>query len=214
MNPPAPRRHRKAEPSWATYRQTVGDRSGLFAALNTIWGPRRALYPGSYLDLSPSTVFPSVTYIDTDVRAARFFARHELVASELQGRTPPASGPEVRFLHADYTSELPLPDAEFDLLISLYAGRVWDHCRQYLKPRGLLLANTSHGDASLAALEPHLHLVAAVLQRGNGYRLDRAALHTYLVPKKPTAADPDLIRRTGRGITYTRTAFAYLFQLT
>lgn len=214
MNPPAPRRHRQAEPSWATYRQTIGDRSGLFAALHTVWGPLRALYPGSYLDLSPSTVFPSVTYIDTDRRAARFFARQELVASELQGQTPTASGAEVRFLHADYTTALPLPDAEFDLLISLYAGPVWDHCRQYLKPHGLLLANTSHGDASLAALEPRLHLVAAVLQRGNDYRLDREALHTYLVPKKPTSADPDLIRRTGRGITYTRTAFAYLFQLT
>lgn len=213
MNSPAQGRRRTAGPSWGAYRQTIGDRSGLFAALKTVWGPLRALYPGSYLDLSPSTVFPSVTYADTDRRAARFFANQELVAAELQGHTHTAAEADVRFLHADYTTALPVPDAEFDLLISPYAGPVWDHCRQYLKPHGLLLANTSHGDASLAALEPRLELVAAVLQRGNEYRLIRETLHTFLVPKKPTAADPNLIRRTGRGIAYTRTAFAYLFQL-
>ena len=34
----------------------------------------RALYPGSYVDLAPSFVWPSVTYVDTDRRAAQFFA--------------------------------------------------------------------------------------------------------------------------------------------
>ena len=28
----------------------------------------------------------------------------------------------------------------------------------------------------------------------------------------PAAADPDLVRRSGRGIAYTRSAFAYLFR--
>ena len=119
----------------------------------------------------------------------------------------------MRFLHLDYTNELPVPATHFDLLISLYAGPVWDHCERYLKPHGLFLANTSHGDASLAALNPGLELVAAVLHRDEKYRLDLEALDTYLVPKKPDTADADRIRRTGRGVAYTRTAFAYLFRL-
>ena len=198
--------------SWATYRESIGDRSGLFAALSQAWAPERALYPGSYLDLSPSTAIPSVTYVDTDRRAARYFANEELVAAELEGRTGPGAGTEVRFLGADYTTALPLPAAGFDLLISLFAGPVWDHCRQLLSPSGLFLANTSHGDASLAALDPSLKLVAAVHHRGDKYRLDTSALETYLEPKKPGSADPDLIRSQGRGISYTRTAFAYLFR--
>ena len=204
---------RSAGPSWATYRQTIGDRSGLFAALTRVWAPSRALYPGSYLDLSPSTAIPSVTYVDNDRRAARFFADRERVAAELEGRTRDGAGAEVTFLHADYTTALPLPAAGFDLLISLYAGSVWDHCRQYLGPGGLLLANTSHGDGSVAALDPRLDLVGAVHHRGDTYRLDRSSLDSYLEPKTPAAADPDLIRRRGRGIAYTRTAFAYVFQL-
>jgi hypothetical protein len=48
--------------------------------------PWKALYPGSYIDLWPSTAIPSVAYVDTDCRAARYFADESLVAVELQGR--------------------------------------------------------------------------------------------------------------------------------
>lgn len=198
-------------PSWTTYRSSIGDRSGLFAALSTAWHPTTALYPGSYLDLSPSTAIPSVTYVDTDRRAARYFADEALAAAELQGRTLPEAGTDIAFLHADYKDPLPIPPASFDLLISLYAGPVWEHCRQYLSPNGILLANTSHGDASLAALDPTIRLVGAVHLRDDTYRLDTADLDSYLVAKRPSAADPDTIRRQGRGIAYTRTAFAYVF---
>lgn len=36
------------------------------------------------------------------------------------------------------------------------------------------------------------------------YRLDDAGLDGYLVPKQPKAANADLIRRSGRGIAYSR----------
>ena len=38
----------------------------MFRALAQAWAPRQALYPGSYVDLSPSTAVPAVTYVDTD----------------------------------------------------------------------------------------------------------------------------------------------------
>ena len=199
-------------PSWATYRESIGDRSELFTALSEVWGPTSALYPGSYLDLSPSTAIPRVVYVDTDRRAARYFGDPELVASDLAGRTLPGAAVAVEFVNGDYTQPLPVPEAAFDLLISLYAGPFWDQCQRYLKPSGLFLANSSHGDASLAALDPRLDLVAAVIHRDGRYRLDRDDLARYLIPKKPAAANPGLIRQSGRGIAYTRAAFAYVFQ--
>ena len=202
---------RHSAPSWSSYRGSIGDRSGLFGALSMAWHPAKALYPGSYLDLSPSTAIPSVTYVDTDRRAARYFADDALVAAELQGRRLPDAGTDIAFLHADYATPLPIPPAGFDLLISLYAGPVWEHCRQYLSPQGRFLANTSHGDASLAALDPTLRLEAVVHQRAGTYRLDTTNLDSYLVPTRPSAADPDTIRRRGRGIAYSKTAFAYVF---
>lgn len=205
---------RPARPSWTTYRQTIGDRSALFAALAETWAVGNALYPGCYLDLAPSTAIPAVTYVDTDRRASRFFADHDLVAAELRGRTRPGVEPSVRFLHADYTHPLDLPEAHFDLMISLYTGPLWDPCRRYLSPGGLFLANPSHGDAGLAALDPGLELVAAVHHSDGHYHVDTEALDDYLIPKQPAKADADAIRRAGRGIAYTRDAFAYLFRLT
>ncbi|WP_298888583.1 hypothetical protein [uncultured Serinicoccus sp.] len=136
--------------TWSQYRQSIGDRSGLFAAVVDRWPVGEALYPGSYVDLSPSTAIASVTYVDTDARAGRFFADTDLVEQELAGRTRPGAGARVRFLAADYTGPLEVPRRSVDLIVSLYAGPVSEHTRSYLRPGGWLLANTSHGDASLA----------------------------------------------------------------
>ena len=205
--------HRSTDPGWADYRESIGDRSGLFAALRSAFAPGTALYPGSYLDLSPSTAIPSVTYVDVDARAAQFFADEARVKAELEGRTAPGVHPDVRFLHADYTKPLSLPEQGFDLLISLYATAVWDSCRRYLRPGGLLLANASHGDASLAALDRGAELVSAVHARDGRYRLDRERLARYLVPKDAARADAALIRESGRGVGYTVPAFAYVFRV-
>lgn len=77
---------------------------------------------------------------------------------------------------------------------------------------GWLLATTSHGDASMAALDPAVRLAAAVHHRDGRYRIATDGLDRYLIPKRPQRADVDEIRASGRGIAYTHTAFAYLFQ--
>lgn len=202
----------RSSPSWLSYRESIGDRSGMYRALLEHWAPASALNVGSYLDLSPSTSIPSVTYVDTDRRAAKFFADHKRVMSELEGATAPGAAPEITFLEADFTHTLAVADESFDLLIALYTGPAWDSCARYLAPTGLFLANSSHGDASLAALDPRMTLVGAIHHRNGQYRIDRSDLDHYLIPKKPETADADLIRASGRGIGYTKTAFAYLFQ--
>jgi len=155
-----------------------------------------------------------VTYVDTDARAARYFADPGRVRAELAGRARPGAASEVRFLAADYTRPLEVADGSVDLVISLFAGPVWDHCRRYLRPGGWLLANTSHGDASLAALDLSVRLVGVAHHRDGHFRVSSDRLDSYLVPKRPEATDPDQIRRAGRGIAYTRSAFAYVFQAT
>ena len=201
-----------AAATWPGYRESIGDRSGLFGLLVDRWPVEEALYPGSYVDLAPSTAVASVTYVDVDRRAARYFADDAAVRADLAGRCRAAS-PAVRFVAGDYTGELGLPRASFDLLISLFAGSVWDHCSRYLRPGGLLLANASHGDASLAALDDRLELLAAFQGASTGWRIDTAGLERYLVPRDPRRADPEAIRASGCGVAYTRPAFAYLFRL-
>ena len=183
----------------------------MFGAVADFIPVERALYPGSYVDLSASTAFACVTYVDTDARAARFFADADLVAEELAGRCREGAGREVRFLAADYSQPFEVDDGSQDLVISLFAGPMWDAVRRYLRPGGWLLANASHGDASLAALDPSLELIAVIASGAHGHELVIDNLGEYLIPKRADRAREELIRSSGRGVEYTRSAFAYLF---
>ncbi|GAA1955459.1 class I SAM-dependent methyltransferase [Microbacterium aquimaris] len=202
----------RTRPTWESYRASIGDRSPMFAALHERWDIDRALYAGSYVDLSPSTAIRSVDYVDLDVRARRTFADRERIHAELEAHDPHRPDAEVRFHHADYRDPLDIDDGSVDLVISLYAGLVSDHCRRYLRPGGLLLANTSHGDAAVVALDPTYDLVGVFTHRDGDYRLVTRGMEGFLVPKATTPPDAEAIRASGRGIAYTRTAFAYVFR--
>ncbi len=109
------------------------------------------------------------------------------------------------------STDLGLPDEGFDLLISLYAGLVSEHCTRHLRIGGQLLVNPSHGDAARASIDPRYELTGVILSRSHDYVVSNSALDTYLVPRRPTEVTVDLIKKTGRGIVYTKSPFAYMF---
>lgn len=198
---------------WDEQDRHRGDRLRLFTALHDAIRPTTALYPGSFADIAPSFVIDDVTYVDSDRRAAQFFADVAGVDTIIANHRRAVGPARWRFIHTDYRDPLPVADAQVDLLISLYAGLVSEHCTRYLRVGGALLANASHGDAALAALDPRYELAAVVTARRGDYRVSERDLGRYLVPTDPSHATADHIRRTGRGIGYTRSAFAYVFRL-
>ncbi|CAN5855475.1 hypothetical protein BH23ACT10_BH23ACT10_25070 [soil metagenome] len=223
MRPPTrPRRGAGAsldvETFYADYdRRHPDDRIRLFAAVAEEIGPATVLYPGSYIDIAPSVLLDDVTYVDTDRRAARFFAQADAVAGLVQ-RTrsatagAPTSTATIRFHHADYRSPLPVADGSAHLLVSLYAGFVSEHCARYLAPDSWLLANPSHGDVAMAVLNPTLALAAVITTDEGGYRVRTDHLDRCLIPKRGHQPTADELRDTNRGIAYTLTAYAYLFR--
>lgn len=199
--------------TWAEQNLHDGDRIRLFGVVADAIDARTVLYPGSYADVAPSTAFDSVTYLDTDSRAATFFDDTAGVAEIVTAHGGPPH-PEITFHHADYTTRLDLPDGHFDLLVSLYAGFVSEHCTRYLRVGGTLLVNPSHGDVAMASIDPRHDLTGVVWSRAGDYRVATTDLDTYLVPKKPQAITIDGLHDWGRGIAYTRSPFAYLFTRT
>ncbi len=175
---------------WAKQDQHVGDRQRLFEAVAGVVDASDVLYPGSFVDIAPSFVFPSVTYVDADRRAARFFA--DRVGSAPTG----------------------LADGTFDLLVSLYAGFISEHCTGYLREGGTLLVNPSHGDAAMASIYPR-YTLSGVVSTGSGtYSVSRENLETYLVPKTDDVISAEYLHERGRGVAYTRAPYAYLFERT
>lgn len=59
------------------------ERLGMFVALTKHFSIERVLYPGSFVHVTPSFVFPKTTYVDLEQRAQQFFATpevHQLIA--------------------------------------------------------------------------------------------------------------------------------------
>ena len=197
---------------WQEQDRHPGDRSRLYRAVAGVVAAHNVLYPGSYVDITASFVFPKVTYVDVDRRAAQFFGDGEGVAQLIAGQPDSPVDAEFRFINRDYADDIGLPEASFDLLLSLYAGFVSEHCTKYLRIGGTLLVNPSHGDVALASIDQRLRLVGVVASRSGGYVVRTADLARYLVPKDGTQVTSQLIHRIGRGVPYTCSPFAYLFE--
>lgn len=197
---------------WDQHDRHGGDRHRLFTAVAAFVDAERVLYPGSYVDLAPSFVWPSVTYVDLDRRARQFFADDVGVRTLLVEHGVEPASRSVRFIAADYTHPLDLADGEFDLLVSLYAGFVSEFCTAHLRVGGTLLVNPSHGDAAMASIDPRYRLQAVVTSRSGEYTVSARDLDTYLVPKRDIEVTRETLHASGRGIAYTKTPFAYLFE--
>ena len=195
---------------WVKQDQHKGDRWRLFQTVSAAAPARRVLYAGSYVDIAPSFVYDDVTYADMDKRAAAFFADQQGVKQIICDHGGNVNG-RVAFEYGDYRS-LDLETESFDLLISLYAGFISEACGHFLRLGGLLLANSSHGDAALAALDPRFELAAVITSSGGHYRVTDDNIDSYMVPKKPQTITVESIRKSGRGIAYTKSPFAYLFR--
>ena len=197
---------------WDKQNKPVGDRHALFAAVATAIDAETVLYAGSYVDIAPSVIWPDVTYVDVDKRARQFFDDDEGVQDLLVELGVSPGRHAVRFIHSDYTEDLDVAEGSVDLLVSLYAGFISEHCTRYLRPGGVLLVNSSHGDAAMAGLDPRYDLMGVVVSRSGTYAVRTDDLDTYMVPKRPTDVTAQSLHATGRGVAYTRSPFAYLFR--
>lgn len=197
---------------WERQDQHAGDRQRLFTAVAASVEATTVLYPGSFVDLAPSFVWPAVTYVDVDQRAEKFFADHDGIDELLTQHGADPATHTAQFFGADYQHHIELEEGSFDLLISLYAGFVSEHCTPYLRVGGHLLVNASHGDAAMASIDPRYELSAVITSRSGRYSLSSRNLGAYFVPKQEVDVTADHLHDTGRGVPYTKSPFAYIFE--
>jgi hypothetical protein len=188
------------------------ERVGLFKAIKSKYGCKSALYPGSFIHITPSFIFPHVIYVDTDSQAKKFFKDIGQVKKIIQSRKLYDQESNVDFFSQSYAKSLDIPEESIDLLISQYAGFISLHCKKYLKHGGILLVNNSHGDASMARLDDDYNFVAVVKKQGDNYRISGKDLDSYFIPKKPVNITRSYLEKIQKGIGYTRPASSYIFR--
>lgn len=187
------------------------ERLDLFEIIADKLDVQRALYPGSFVHITPSFVFPDVVYVDNDKQAKQFFGKPEFFKFIAERKVYPQEA-RVAYHFADYRNGFDEPLETFDLLISQYAGLVGQHCRPYLKTGGFLLANNSHGDAGLAAIDDAYQLKAVFSVRNGKHQISETNLDEYFVPKSQIQITKEYLERLQKGIGYKKTAGVYLFQ--
>jgi hypothetical protein len=206
MNIPAPHLYRKY------FIDRDFERLDLFQLLAEKYNVQRVLYAGSFVHVAPSFVFPDVVYVDNDNGAKKFFGNSNFRKYVVRRKSYPQD-PKIIYHFVDYRNGLEEEDKSFDLLISQYAGFVGQYCKRYLKKGGLLLANNSHGDAGVAALDEDYELIAVALVLNGKYRISENKLEDYFVPKSEKAnVTKEYLIELQRGIGYEKSASAYIFR--
>ena len=186
------------------------ERLGQFVIIAEKYHVKNILYPGSFIHITPSLVFPVVTYLDTDKRAKAFFD-DPTIYDYISKHKVYENDPEISFYSGNYMKNILELRRDFDLLISQYAGFVSQYCKRYLKTGGLLLINNSHGDASMASIDASYKLIGILNKRGGKYILLDKNLDSYFIPKKVVRITKEYLEKTGRGIGYTKSPASYLF---
>ena len=187
------------------------ERLGLFLILNDKYFIKKVLYPGCYAHITPAFAFPVVIFNDVYKKLQNFYESEE-IREYINSRKHYQKVASFSYINADYQTPLPINEEDFDLLISQYSGFVSRSCIKYLKIGGILVANNSHGDASMASILPNYQFIAVINKRNNGFKYSNRNLEQYFIPKKPVEVTENFLEKHGRGIGYTKYATDYIFK--
>ena len=185
---------------------------GLFRELNKKFNIDKVFYPGSHVHIAPSLIFSNVTYADSFRNTYKFFEDKETIDFIKKNKEYPED-PVTRFYQQDYNKPFKDLGIEFDLVISQYAGFVGQAVKPYLKKGGLLVCNNSHGDASMASLDPDFELIALYKRKTDDkFSISATSLNEYMKPKNGIEPAKELLLKSMKGIAYTKSPSGYIFK--
>ena len=154
----------------------------------------RVLYPGSWIHITPSLVFPDVVYVDSLKNIKQMFADPKLV--EYVRKHSDVSELCIKVHETDYRQRIDEKEESFDLIVSLNSGFVSKYCSKYLKKNGLLLANNSHYDAIKAFSDKENYKVTGIFS--NSSMLKERDLEAYFYNKKNLIITSDMVMENSR----------------
>lgn len=187
-----------------TYMNKVGNREKLYDLITKEFNVKKALYPGSHIDITPSFFIPEVTYIDSFKGTKNFFNNLDDINRYVNLRKTYTKNPSIKFYNVDYYASLDVIDV--DLIISLYAGFVSTATKRYLKHQGIILANDSHADATLLYHDEDFELIGVI----NNAKITRNNVSQYFLSKKPI--DLENVKKNMKPPKYIKVAEYYLFR--
>lgn len=188
----------------------------VFRAVRGLINPARVVYPGSYVHVTPSLVFPCVCYVDS-IQGFGSAMQSSDLARWIETNKEYTEPTVVTAIEAAYDRIPSALAAGFDLMISLNAGAISQACKPLLAPGAHLLANDSHYDAARAQVDGD-YVLAAVLSVDGAVETEEEALRGYFVAKQGQPLTREMLTENEQRSPskarhrMARTADAYLFR--
>lgn len=189
----------------------------LWQALKDKYDISRVIYPGSYIQISPSFHFDYTVYIDNDKKANKFFNQNNQT-EEIQKYINKNKNEEneFKFYYQDFNKDIDEDLNSFDLMISLYAGFVTDNNLKYVKNNGYILVNNSHNDALNCYLnhKDKCKLIAVINGNGNKYKIidSQSILDECFIAKKPDKLKEFKKKKNMKTIAFKKSFKYYVFE--
>jgi len=157
---------------------------------------KRVMYPGSWIHLTPSLVFPYVVYVDNFAKMESMLSDPELL--EYIGTNSEIYGESIIKVHPiDYRSEIPEEKTSFDLLISLSSGYVSQYCGSYLKKNGILFVNNEHYDATKAFVDKDFSPIGVFTYTRKLIQQPKS-IHEYFLTKKDEVITSEMVTENSK----------------
>lgn len=186
------------------YKSIEFERSGLFEVIKKEFVPETVIYPGCSVHVTPSFYFNHVVYIDKSKLAKDFFANVNAVTELINQHKTFKEPAYWKFIPGDFQLDLGLPDSSFDLLLSLFSGKLIDYCEGYVKPGGLILTNSLFSDNDSIKYREDFRLLGLINCKNQKYRIDYNVNVSGLHQSK--------LRRKNKGFEYIDHESYYLYR--
>jgi len=189
------------------YIEQIGDRFKMYKNIIHEYNVKSILYPGSHVDITPSIIVSRVIYVDNFKGTQKFFENKEIINNYLVNKKIYSEKPDFEYIYDDYYSQLKIEPV--DMIISQFAGFVGQATKKYLKKDGILLANDSHGDATLAYVDNDFDFIGVVLEDDE---IIKTNLSRYFTFKRKNNIDIDKVIKTMKGPKYQIQTKSYIFR--
>ncbi|HEY0656595.1 MAG TPA: hypothetical protein VGD65_25855 [Chryseosolibacter sp.] len=181
------------------------ERSGLFKLLQREFKPDTVLYPGCAIHVTPSFYFQHVVYVDKSQQAMQFFKNEAGVNDLINHRKTYKRSAHWRFIGNDFQNDIGISDESFDLLLSLFSGKLIRYCERYVRRGGLILTTNVFSDHESIRQRTDVTLVALIRCKKGSYYIDKAELES----KEQKQSN---LKRNRSGLEYIDNETYYLYK--
>jgi len=186
------------------YKSLGFERSELFELIKKTFNPKTVIYPGCSIHITPSFYFNHIIYIDKSQPSLNFFSDDHTVKDLINKNKTYKEAAYWKFIPSDVKNNLGLKLASYDLLLSLFAGKMIEYCEQYIKPGGIILTGSFFSDNESIKEKETFKLIGLIKRKNKKYILS----HNFAKPQQSKSR----LKQKNNTLEYIDNECYYLYQ--